>query len=451
MRFDGFLSMLEYWAGRAPEAPALRFARGDAIETVSRAALAGRVRARAEALRASDAACIGILCDGSAENVVEIFAAAQAGLQAVMLDAGASDALLAQQIAAADADRLWGDPELVEALSPALRRQPIARTGDILFFTSGTTHAAQAVALTQASLCASAWNGGALLPLSEADTLLCLLPLNHVFGFVCGLLWGLSCGACVALGRGMRHYADDCAFFRPTALPAVTMLLAFLVRVGALNGELRLVLIGAGACPRPLIDQVKATGVRVSFGYGLTETSSGVALSLGDDPYAMTVCPEDAVTLAEDGEILVSAPTCVMRGYYKAPEATAAALQGGLLHTGDLGRLDDQGRLFVTGRKKEILVLRDGTKIFLPEYEARLAAALPGRDFAVIDRDGEPMLAIRGEPAERAEITAAIEPATRDLPRGQRPAGILFLDGPLPRTATGKIKRWEIQQKAMEA
>ena len=93
----------------------------------------------------------------------------------------------------------------------------------------------------------------------------------------------------------------------------------------------------------------------------------------------------------------------------------------------------------------------DWESIAMPEYEARLAAALPGRDFAVIDRDGEPVLAIRGEPAERAEITAAIGPATRDLPRGQRPAGILFLDDPLPRTATGKIKRWEIQQKAVEA
>lgn len=448
MRFASFLSMLEH---PSPALPALRYADGEEQATLTYAALAERVRARAGVLRDSGAACLGILCDGSAANVVEIFAAAEAGLQTVLLDANASEALLAEQIARTDADRLWGDPELAEALAPALRREPIERSGDILFFTSGTTHAAQAVALTQRSLCASAWNGGALLPLGEEDVLLCLLPLHHVFGFVCGLLWGLSCGACVALGRGVRHYAQDCAFFRPTALPAVTMLLDFLTRFDALNPELKLVLIGAGACPEALIARVRARGARVCFGYGLTETSSGVALSLGDDPYAMTVCPEDRIDIAEDGEILVTAPTCMMRGYYRSPEATRAALRNGVLYTGDLGRLDGKGRLIVTGRKKEILVLRDGTKLFLPEYEARLAAALPGRDFAVVERDGAPVLAIRGEDSERQSLTARLEPLMREVPRGQRLAGIAFMGEPLPRTITGKIKRWEIQQKAVKA
>lgn len=451
MRHTDFLSILDAWASKKTALPALRYAGAKGLETLTYPALAGAVRARAEALRSSATGCLGVLCDGSAACVIEILAAAAAGLQTALLDGLADEGLLAEQIAAADVDTLWGDDELREILSPALRPEPIGRTRNILFFTSGTAQAARAVALTEKSLCASAWNGGALLPLAPGDVLLCMLPLNHVFGFVCGLLWGLSCGACVALGRGQRHYADDCACFRPTALPAVTMLLDFLTRANALNPELKLILVGAGPCPAPLLESVKARGIRASFGYGLTETSSGVALSLGDNPYAMTVCPDDRITIAPDGEILIEAPTCMMRGYYNAPEATAAVLLEGVLHTGDLGSLDDEGRLHVTGRKKDMLVLRDGTKLFLPEYEARLAQVLPGRDFAVLEIDGRPALILRGREEEREAVSAALAPAMAEQFRGRQLSKIIFVSEPLPRSATGKIKRWELQQKVVNA
>lgn len=68
-------------------------------------------------------------------------------------------------------------------------------------------------------------------------------------------------------------------------------------------------------------------GKAVHFGYGLTETSSGVALSLGSDPYAMTVCPDDAIDIAPDGEVLISAPTCVMEGYWRRPDDTRQTLR----------------------------------------------------------------------------------------------------------------------------
>ena len=211
-----------------------------------------------------------------------------------------------------------------------------------------------------------------------------------------------------------------------------------------LNDELRLILIGAGDCPKPLIDAAKATGKQISFGYGLTETSSGVALSLGDDPYAMTVCEGDRITIASDGEILIEAPDCMMQGYYHREEDTAAVLREGVLHSGDLGYLDENGLLHVTGRKKEILVLTDGTKIFLPEYEAAIYAALGQQDLAVILRGGAPALVIRGEEAERPAVKEALAPVMATLPRGQQIRHIVFTPSPLPRTATGKIKRWEV-------
>lgn len=434
----------------------------------SRADFAAAVFARAEEMRAFGMTCLGVLCDGSLDCVETIFASAAAGLQTVLLDENADDTLLQEQIRQTDIDILWSsDPDLVEELTPYLTDgiTPRAESGgssvegsDILFFTSGTTASSKAVVLTDRSLLAAAYNGSCMLPLSPDDTLLCMLPLNHVFGFVCGLLWGMECGSAVALGRGARYYTQDFEFYKPTVLSAVPLLLSFLVQHKLMNSELRLVLVGAGDCSPLLLNSAVQQGVQISFGYGLTETSSGVAISVPGsssfDPFALQICPEDTVALASDGEILISSPSCMMKGYYKHPEDTAAVLKGNLLFTGDLGRWDDDGRLHVIGRKKEILVLADGTKIFLPEYEARIMAALPGRDLTVLERNGKPVLLLVDKesstwPEEMRELSRSVvqeelRGAMSQLPRGQQLSEILFTDQPLPRTATGKVKRWEI-------
>ena len=445
MRFHSFTEMLRFWQAQRPDAPALRWGE----KSYSYTELLDAVERRAQELSAAGGSCLGLLADGSDRCVITLFAAVKAGLQVVMLDENAPEDLLAVLLRYTDVDQLWGDEELCESLTPALAGGVTDGAGKLLFFTSGTTQRAKAVVLTEESFCASAWNGGAKLPLSPEDTLLCILPLGHVFGFVCGLLWGLSCGACVALGRGPRHYMDDCAFYKPTAVSVVPLLLGFLLRQGCVNEELALILVGAGDCPAPLLQAVKAMGIHVSFGYGLTETSSGVAISVGDDPYAMEICPDDTITLAEDGEILIQAPTCMMQGYYKRPEDTAAVLRDGVLYTGDLGRFDEQGRLHITGRKKDMLVLADGTKLYLPEYEGELLGVLGQQDLAVALRGGRPVLVLHGQGEER-ELLRKLRPVTEKRPRGQQLSGVIFVSDPLPRTATGKIKRWELQQKVSE-
>ena len=446
MRFQGLYHMLSFYASESGDRTALIYEAGGEKVRLSYFELFDLVQRRANDLRASGKTSIGILTDGSLDCVITIMASIVSGLQTVLLDENTPDALLKGYIAYTDIDFLWSsDSELTREFSPYLTGGVKSGVGRVLFFTSGTTSRSKAVVLTDESLMSSAYNGGSLLPLEEDDVLLCQLPLNHVFGFVCGLLWGLSCGAAVALGRGARHYIDDCAFFAPTAISVVPLLLGFLLKHNSLNEELRLVLIGAGDCPPRLISACASMGLRVSFGYGLTETSSGVALSLGADPYAMTVCPDDEVIIAEDGEILISAPTCVMEGYYKMPDATREVLSGGILRTGDLGFIDGDGLLHVTGRKKEILVLSDGTKIFLPEYEGELAAVLPGRDFAVAEKGGAPYLVIKGDVSDRAAILSSVRPVMELRPRGQQIRDIIFTPHPLPRTATGKIKRWELQ------
>ena len=444
IRFSSFLEMLNHYALVSPEASALIY-EDNGKQYCSYAELLSRSLKTAERYHISGKRCLGVLADGSLDCIINIFAANIAGLQLVILDANTPMSVLKGSLPYADVDCLWGNEELCEELQPFLSAGPSGSYSDrILFFTSGTTSRSKAVALTGRSLMNSAWNGSQKLPLTENDRLLCILPLAHVFGFVCGLLWGLNCGATVALGRGARHYFDDCAFYNPTAVSAVPSLLGFLLQYNCLNPDLKLVLVGAGECPSSYLQRVSGAGIQVSFGYGLTETSSGVAISVSGDPYAMEVCPDNEISIAEDGEILIKAPTCLMQGYYKMPEATAAAVKDGILYSGDLGFLDADAKLHITGRKKDMLVLEDGTKIFLPEYEEALAGVLGTKELAVVLRSGKPVLVVSGKAPSKGEIFRAIRPVLETYPRGQQISDIVYWETPLPRTATGKIQRYKI-------
>ncbi len=445
MRFHSFFHMLQWWADKTPESPALIYD-DCGYRAMTFAALFEKTRIRADQLKADKGSCIGILADGSLECVQEIFAAAEAGLQIVMLDPNLPEETLRRLVQYTDADRLWGEEDLLEELRSSLTHGVENGAGNLLFFTSGTTEQAKAVVLTDRSLCQSAWNGSEKLPLKGGDVLLCMLPLEHVFGFVCGLLWGLSCGAAVALGRGVRHYADDFVFFHPTAVALVPVLLDFLLQRKLANDELKLILVGAGDCSQQLLDVAEKQGIQICLGYGLTETSSGVAISIGGDKFAMEVCPDDRISIAEDGEILIEAPTCMMQGYYKRPDSTLEVLKDGVLYSGDLGFLDEKGKLHITGRKKDILVFSDGTKIFLPEYEDMLMRILGHTELAVAKKDDRAVLLYSGD-ADAKEIERKLRTFMKNQSRGRQLVGVYVTDRPLPRTAMGKIERWKLQRE----
>ena len=318
--------------------------------------------------------------------------------------------------------------------------------GRILFFTSGTTARQKAVTLTDASLMAAAVNGSGTLPIESGDVALCVLPLGHVFGFVCGLLWPLLSGATVALGRGGRNVFLDWNYFHPTVTSVVPILLEHMLRRNLINPELHTILVGAGDCSLDLINDAKERGIRVSFGYGLTETSSGVAISMGDDPFAMSVCDGCEITLADDGEVLIRSDASMMQGYYKLPADTDEVLIDGVLHTGDLGRFDEKGNLHITGRKKEVLVMPGGTKIFLPEYEKQIAEELGTSEIAVVLSRGMPVLVLDSLKNDAQEaVLGRLKEAMTGWDRSQQLADVIELGRELPRTASGKIQRWMIQ------
>jgi len=285
-----------------------------------------------------------------------------------------------------------------------------------------------------------------MLKLDENDKLMCLLPLNHVFGFVCSFLWGFTNTCPVILNRGARHYIDDLSYFKPTAVSLVPLLVGFFVKNNLFNEELKTVLVGAGDCPDILMKAVQSKGIHLSFGYGLTETSSGVAISTKGDLRAMEICPDNKISIAEDGEIIIENHTCMMKGYYKDDESTKSVLQNNILKTGDLGYLDEECKLHINGRKKEILVLNDGTKIFLPEYEANLSNKLGNNELCVLLKDNSLTLVIKTE-ENIGKIRELSDEVTKDLPRSQKIKDIIILDKDLPRNAAGKLIRWQIEKE----
>ncbi len=385
---------------------------------------------------------VGLLVDNSPDCVLSILSLA-GKRQLVLLNGDDDTEVLKSQIKATHVGVLLGDEDLVEELKDCLEKDYECADADILFFTSGTTSSSKAVVLTEASLCSAAYNGGSLLPLERSDSLLAVLPLSHVFGFVCSLLWPLSFGAKVYLGRGLKHIFFDFAEFKPSVTTLVPQMAGFLAAKNLFNKELRLILIGAGECPDSVLNRIKGLGIRVSFGYGLTETSSGIALSLGDNPREMTICPDYKVRIAEDSEIIVESDFTLMKGYYEDEEGTSSVKKGNVLYTGDLGKLEN-GHLFITGRKKEIIVFDDGSKLFIPEYEGKLASLLgTGSDFA-IDKlnDGSLGLFVHGLEG----IEDSVEKFNLQYPRSHRIAKIIHVETPLPRTKTGKVQRYLLKE-----
>ncbi|MBR3234916.1 MAG: long-chain fatty acid--CoA ligase [Atopobiaceae bacterium] len=447
VHYKGFEDFIYGMAAERPHAIMLLCERDGKLCRVTWKDFADDVTARVAELRESDKTCVAIMSDGSYDCVREIFAANIAGLQIAMLDAGVPDAMLGQLLPYVDADMLWSSNEKrKEALAGALVGTKVDGKGRMLFFTSGTTSRQKAVVLTDPSLMSAAFYGSSTLPVGSGDVLLCVLPLGHVFGFVCGLLWPLLSGATVALGRGGRHVFDDWTFFRPTVTSVVPILLEHLLRRDLINPELNTILVGAGDCSPERLAEAKERGIRVSFGYGLTETSSGVAISMGDDPFAMTVCDGCTITLADDGEVLIQSPGSRMQGYYKLPADTAEVLIDGVLHTGDLGSFDADGNLHIQGRKKEVLVMPGGTKIFLPEYERQISEELGTSEVAVVLRKGMPVLVLDDLKDSATEaVLSRVKGAMEGWDRSQQLADVVELGRELPRTASGKIQHWMIQ------
>ncbi|MDR0993436.1 MAG: AMP-binding protein, partial [Verrucomicrobiota bacterium] len=256
-----------------------------------------------------------------------------------------------------------------------------------------------------------------------------------------------------AIGRGLYRLSAMI-----NRLPVSRILLAPVQR--KFGGRLRQMVCGGAALDHEVARDLTVCGFQMLEGYGMTECAPMIAFPR---PSAVRLgscgnpCLPGSIKI-EEGEILAKGPH-VFPGYWQNPEATAEALQDGWLHTGDLGYLDNDEYLFITGRKKEIIALPNGKKVNPAELEDKLAALSPDiREVAVTFRDNllhaliYPVAGLEGDvPSKQAEYFRwkLLDPYNRMAPQTKKITQLTILPNELPKTRLGKIKRHELAQLAV--
>ncbi len=291
-----------------------------------------------------------------------------------------------------------------------------------LIFTSGTTDLAKGVMLSSKNIVSDVRSVCSMLYLDETDSALSILPLHHTYECTAGFLVMMFNGCCLSFCEGLKHILDNLKETRPTILMLVPLILEnmhkkiikqaskthlskwklniaieisnflyYFLKIDVrrklfkqvhivFGGKVRLVISGAAAINPDVSNDLCAMGIRIVQGYGLTECAPIVAVNndrgFRHDSAGKALAGIDiqVENIGEDGigEFVVNGDI-VMLGYYENPVATGKVLKNGKLYTGDLGYIDEEGYIFITGRKKNVIVTKNGKNIFPEEVEAYLA------------------------------------------------------------------------------
>ena len=289
------------------------------------------------------------------------------------------------------------------------RREQALQPEDLatIIYTSGTTGNPKGVTLTHGNLLSNTVAVLAVFPIDPDAVMFSWLPYSHIYARTVDYYLSIAAGTVLCLAESADTVADNLGEVEPSHLSGVPRfyekVLASVAgadlqttaqRLRDIFGP-RIAWLGSGGAPLPLpvAEAYRQAGLLLLQGYGLTETSPVITFNRKDRHKIDTVgqpIPGVEVAIAPDGEVLTRGPH-VMVGYWRNPAATAEALRDGWLYTGDLGRLDADGFLTITGRKKDLLVLSNGKKV-VPTHIEGLLLADPCIDQAAVYGEGRNFL-----------------------------------------------------------
>lgn len=381
----------------------------------------------------------------------------------------------------------------------------------ILIFTSGTTGNAKGVCLTHRNICSNIMSVSKMVKIHSSDRVLSILPLHHTYECTLGFLDILYNGACITYCDGLRYIYRNIGEYHPSIIVTVPLLLEkvsqkmenavreklpkklkektkdmgftellenlpFYVRIvikrkvkNSLGGRMHTFIVGAAGIDKNIIEQFGMLGVRVLQGYGLTECSPLLAgnndFFVKSDSTGLPIHDVELKIYNPDsegvGEIIARGPN-IMKGYFKDKEATDAVIRDGWFHTGDLGYIDKNGFVYITGRCKNVIVTKNGKNIYPEEIESHLYGNKLIADAIVIGALNEnedvfvkakilPNLEAIKETLKvsvptKEEIHELIKTAVAEinekLPSYKRIKGFIVRDKEFEKTTTQKIKRY---------
>ena len=360
----------------------------------------------------------------------------------------------------------------------------------MIVYTSGTTGASRGVMLNQANLVADI-NSGCHFFNPEGQAL-SVLPFHHTFGLVVSLLMFMCWESPVFINTGTRYLMADFKEAKPVTtmlvplhiqtfhkmimenakksgkynkLRAAMKLSLSLYAVGidvrcslmkeireAFGGDLRYIFVGGAALDPYYESEFRAWGIELITAYGATECSPGIAANRnfhhrkGSVGRAIECCQ---LRIAEDGEVLIRGEN-VMMGYYRDEEGTAEALKDGWYASGDIGYLDDDGFLFLTGRKKNLIILSDGENVSPEKLEAGLGRIEGVAEVMVYEDNGSISVQIFPDDEhmnQQAWFEDKVRAFNETLPPTQRIKTIKLRTTEFPKSTSKKILRHEVRKE----
>lgn len=378
----------------------------------------------------------------------------------------------------------------------------------ILLFTSGTTSTSKGVMLSQKNICSNIEDIASVVKMYPTDTLLSFLPIHHTFECTITFLYGIYYGVTVAFCDGIKYIQKNMNEYKVTVFVAVPLVLENIYRkvwkgidekgktkvmktmvaitrglakikidlrkkvfkpvIDQFGGKLRVVFYGAAPMDKKTILGFNDFGVELIQGYGLTETSPVVTAETDREKRPGSIgLPLPNVEVKIDnpdeegnGEILVKGPN-VMLGYYKNEKETKKALKNGWFYTGDYGHIDKDGFVFMSGRKKDVIVLKNGKNIYPQELEFLINKLPYVEESMVFSRDRNSMdtmlcakIVYNKDSAKdlfetedvsklKEFIWKDIKEINKKLPDVKHIKDIIITEEPLIKTTTQKVKRYE--------